>query len=158
MSAQWKIPKKLKEVELWIHPHGRLVGALFVHLQSARFPGEQQPLEILNEDRPFVVVKRRRPDEVRFYKRSAIVRVEYREDPPLPHEGATALSCQLHMMDGSLIEGTIVKPLPPDQSRLFDLLNDLEEQFLKIDGDDGRVCLVNKAYVVYATQLGGEDG
>jgi hypothetical protein len=40
--------------------------------------------------------------------------------------------------------------LPPDRARLLDYLNLMEERFVKVDTDDGRVCLVNKPYIVCA--------
>lgn len=149
VSRPWKVPKKLYDVELWVHPEGLVVGALFVHLESAdEASGGQRPLEVLNDKQRFVVVKRSNPDEIRFYNRSAIVRVEYQDRWPRSDSDAVAQRCQVHLMDDSLIEGTMMKSLPPDRRRLLDFLNVDDEIFMTIYGDGDRVCLVNKSYVV----------
>ncbi len=83
--------------------------------------------------------------------RSALVRVEYDEDKPLSIPDVRTLPCTLHLMDGSLISGTIRKALPPDRSRLFDYLNLHDEQFVKVHCEDGMVCVVNKSYIACVT-------
>jgi hypothetical protein len=142
-----KIPKKLKQITLWVHPDGRVVGSLFLRPQSPNTPGEEEPLEVLNTADPFLVLKRDDSDELRFYNKSSVVRVEYDEDNALPLPSVEPLPCTLHLMDGSLIAGTIRKALPPDRSRLFDYLNLPNEQFVKIYCEDGTVCVVNKSYI-----------
>ena len=146
-----KIPKKLKQVTLWIHPEGRVVGSLFLRPQSPHAPREEEPLEVLNTPDPFLVLRRDDRDELRFYNKSAVVRVEYEEDVYALALEVPTLSCTLHLMDGSLIPGTIRKALPADRSRLFDYLNLHDEQFVKIHCDDGTVCLVNKMYIACVT-------
>jgi hypothetical protein len=146
-----KIPKKLKQVTLWVHPEGRVVGSLFLRPQSANTPGEEEPLEVLNTSEPFLVLKRDQPDELRFYNKSSVVRVEYDEDKALSLPNVEPLPCTLHLMDGSLLSGTIRKALPPDRSRLFDYLNLHGEQFVKIYYEDGSVCVVNKSYIACVT-------
>jgi hypothetical protein len=146
-----KIPKKLKSVTLWVHPEGRVVGSLFLRPQSPNAPGEEEPLEVLNTTDPFLVLKRDDRDELRFYNKTALVRVEYDEDKLLPIPDVRTLPCTLHLMDGSLISGTIRKALPPDRSRLFDYLNRHDEQFVKVYCEDGMVCVVNKSYIACVT-------
>lgn len=146
-----KIPKKLKPVTLWVHPEGRVVGSLFLRPQSPNAPREEEPLEVLNTVDPFLVLKRDGPDELRFYNKSSVVRVEYQEDALMLPADVAPLVCTLHLMDGSLIAGTIRKVLPPDRARLFDYLNLHGERFVKIYCDDGTVCAVNKAYIACAT-------
>ncbi len=148
MSDEWKVPKALHDVTMWVHPEGRVSGSLFVHLKSRRFEGPQRPLEVLNNGRRFLVLQHQSPDELRFYNRSAIVRVEYVEEVPHDASGMVAQRCQVHLMDDCLIEGTMMKSLPPDRSRLFDFLNLEDEPFMTIYGEDGNVCMVNKSYIV----------
>ena len=75
-----KIPKKLKQVTLWVHPLGRVVGSLFLHLQSNQSSGEEKPLEVLNHPDRFLVVKCDDYADIRFYNKRSIVRVQY-SDP-----------------------------------------------------------------------------
>jgi hypothetical protein len=146
-----KIPKKLKQVTLWIHPEGRVVGSLFLRPQSPNAPREEEPLEVLNTPDPFLVLRRDDRDELRFYNKAAVVRVEYEDEMFGRMAEVQPLTCTLHLMDGSLIPGTIRKALPPDRSRLFDYLNLHDEQFVKIHCDDGMVCVVNKSYIACVT-------
>jgi hypothetical protein len=148
-----RIPKKEKTVTLWVHPEGRVIGSMFLHEQSTRHAGGQEPLEILNQNEAFLVFKRHDPDEIRFYNRGSIVRLEYAADdvPVLPD--STPLPCRLQLMDGSIISGVIREPLPPDRARLYDYLNRSEERFIRLLVDDDRIYIVNKAYIVHAIEL-----
>ena len=146
-----KIPKKLKQVTLWVHPEGRVVGWLFLREQSVNVPGEEEPLEVLNSADSFLVLKREGPEELRFYNKSSVIRVEYDEDKPSLLPDIEPLPCTLHLMDGSLIAGSLRRALPPDRSRLFDCLNLREEQFVKVHCQEGSVCIVNKSYIACVT-------
>ena len=149
-----KIPKKEKQVTLWVHPEGRVIGSLFLSLQNRYYSGEEEPLEVLNHQEPFLVFKREDTDERRFYNKASIVRVEYYEENREPVEGVGLLHCRLYLMDGSVIEGAVNRALPPDHSRLYDYLNMEAERFTEIYTEDGLVCLINKSYVVCVTSLG----
>ena len=146
-----KIPKKLKLVTMWVHPEGQVVGSLFVRPQSVSTSGEEEPLEVLNTGDPFLVLKREELEELRFYNKSSVVRVEYDEDKPMSLPDIEPLQCTIHLMDGSVIAGSIRRALPPDRSRLFDLLNLHEELFVKIYCEDGTVCVLNKSYIACVT-------
>lgn len=151
-----RVPKNLRPVVLWVHPEGRVVGSLFVHRQSVHHPGEETPLEVLNRDAPFVVVRRDDPEETRFYNRASIIRLELEEVSRPPLETVRPLVCILHMMDGSVLEGTVMKSMPPDRARLFDLLNQ-PEPFVKLYLQDQRAILINKAYVMYVEDASRRD-
>lgn len=145
-----KIPKSLREVTLWVHPEGRVIGSLFLRQQSIHHAGEEEPREVLNQDRPFLVLQRDTPDELRFYNRAAIIRVEYTaaDDEGSDRAGMITLACELHMMDGSFIKGTIMERLPAGSARLFDYINSEKERFIRVFQDEGTIGLINKAYVV----------
>jgi hypothetical protein len=146
-----KIPKSLVPVRLWVHPEGQVVGSLFLREQTTAQPKDaEQPLDVLNRANPFLVVKREQPDELRFYNRASIIRVEYTETQAPEDETVAALECQLQMMDGSILDGVIREQLPPDHSRLFDYLNLQGNNFIKIYVSSMDVCLVNKSYIIHA--------
>ena len=127
MSADiLKVPKTKRNVSLWVHPEGQVIGSLFVRQQSPHHAGEELPVEVLNDDDPFIVLEKNNPEQLRFYNRNSIIRVEYSEESP---SKASPLSCQINMMDGSIIEGTIREDLPPEHSRLFDYLNQENTSF-----------------------------
>jgi hypothetical protein len=151
-----KVPKRLKKLALWIHPEGRVLGAIFLHAQSPEHAGEEEPVEVLNHEAAFLAVIRENPDELRFYNKSSIVRVQYEEadeEPSLPC--MRPLPCRIEMMDGSLITGVVKQALPPDRPRLLDYLNQTNARFIKISVDDDTVYLINKSYIIHATDLTG---
>jgi len=145
-----KIEKKLREVTLWVHPEGLVVGSVFVRLQSPDSSIEEDPAEVLNAPEDFLVLRRDPEREIRFYNKNSIVRVEYDAEEQITFPDVKPLDCTLRMMDGSHIQGSIRKPLPPDRARLLDYLNRDEERFVKVDTPEGRVYLVNKPYIVCA--------
>ena len=145
-----KIEKRLKEVTLWVHPEGIVLGQLFVRLYSPDSDAEEEPAEVLNGPTPFLVLRREPPESIRFYNKNAIVRVEYDQATADPFPDVEPLECNLRMMDGSHVQGLIKKPMPPDRARLLDYLNRTDERFVKVDSAAGRIYLVNKAYIVCA--------
>lgn len=145
-----KVPKLKQQVTLWVHPEGQVVGSLFVREQSPDHAGAEEPLEVLNADVPFVVLQKESPQELRFYNKNSIIRIEYTADNNTDDE-LTILSCKLSMMDGSVIEGTIREILPPEYSRLFDYINQEKSRFIRLYFNDNDVSLINKSYIVNIT-------
>lgn len=149
----FKVPKQLCPVTLWVHPEGRVLGSLFVREQSLHHIGQESPSELLNQEDPFVVVNRDSPDELRFYRKSAIVRVEYHANEEYSKEDITPICTELHLMDGSMLLGEIRSPMPKDRSRLYDYLNKASDLFVKLHLDGDLITLVNKQYIIYAKNL-----
>lgn len=52
----------------------------------------------------------------------------------------------IELTDGARIEGVVPIDRPREQSRLSDVLNDMSEEFLRID-DDEETYYVNKAFI-----------
>lgn len=143
-----KVPKTLRQVTLWVHPEGRVIGSIFLRQHSINHAGPEQPLEALNRAEPFIVVKREVPDELRFYNRKSIIRVEYEGKDRQIATTIKPLPCHLHMMDGSLLSGFIHEPLHPNKARLLDYLNKPEDTFIKMHAD-GNTLLINKSYIIH---------
>ncbi len=144
-----RIPKKMKEVMLWVHPTGAVVGSIFLYFRGQQGgDAAQDPLDVLNHEDPFLVLHREAPDEIFFCNKNSIVRVEYADKGAAEPIGAVVIPCRLHMMDGSIIDGIIKESLPPENSRLFDYMNISDERFIKLHVDEHYRCLVNKAYIV----------
>ncbi|VAW91529.1 hypothetical protein MNBD_GAMMA23-1037 [hydrothermal vent metagenome] len=143
-----KLPTKQKNVQLWVHPSGQVVGSLFIRHNDDGH--DEAVLDILNRNEPFVVFQVDMPNEIRFYNRQSIIRIEY-SDKGVIAESAQTLYCTIHMMDGTLVEGTIKEALPPEHARLYDYLNKQDNRFLKIYVDDDEVCLINKSYINQVT-------
>ncbi len=150
-----RIPKQQVPMTIWVHPEGRVAGAIFLNLPGPDSHGTEQPWDVLNESADFLVIKRSDPEGVRFYNKSSIVRVEYRDDARFAAEDGKPLPCRVIMMDGALIEGEFCKALPEEQSRLSDYVRDTRERFFKLRLAGGDMTLVNKSYVVYISELEG---
>ena len=143
-----KVPKQQVPVTLWVHPEGRVIGSMFVHLPNPDSTHNEQPWDVINEAADFVALKLDDPDEIRFYNKSAIVRVEYEDAASSLLAEGRPLPCMITMMDSSLITGEICKATPVERSRLYDYMNDTGERFLKLRSDNVDVLLINKSYVV----------
>lgn len=153
-SEALKIPKKLKHVTLWVHPEGPVTGAIFLHCQSERHAGEEQPVEAMNGPEPFFVFRGGSDDDLRFYNKRAVVRLEYTAEPgEAPPSGCVQLRARLHLMDGSVLEGVIQEMLVPEHARLFDYVNIFEDRFVRLFLEGTLVTLVNKAYIAQVTPL-----
>ena len=142
------IPKIKRQVSMWVHPEGQVIGSLFLREQSVNHGGVEEPLEVLNKDKAFIVLDREEKGQIRFYNRNAIVRVEYEENTPPNDPALKIISCQLTMMDGALFNGEIRETLAPDRARLFDYLNHENARFIKLYTDANQICLVNKSYII----------
>ncbi len=151
------IPKLLQKVSLWVHPEGKILGSLFIREQSYYHAGHESPLEILNSSQDFVVLKRDDSEKLRFYNKTSIIRIEYNNSEPIIDNIESILKCKIHMMDGSLLKGTIKENLPLAHSRLFDYINDQSNQFIKIHLDDNKneeeIILINKSYIIRVTPI-----
>ncbi|MGH8677812.1 MAG: hypothetical protein ACREUQ_05605 [Burkholderiales bacterium] len=153
-DSSLKVPKSLAAVTLWVHPEGRVQGSMFVNLPGPDSTRAEQPWDVINEPPDFIAIKREDPEEVRFYNKSSIVRIQYWDGISSPLDEGRPLPCQITMMDGSLINGKICKAAPIERSRLYDYMNETGERFLKLRPDSGgEVLLVNKSYVVYISTV-----
>ncbi len=146
-----KIPKREKPVTLWTHPDGLVLGAIYLQIAESDQGCGEDPGTVLNDPEDFLVVRRREPDELRFYNKASLIRVEYVEDELNFADTGKELPCRVHLMDGSVIDGAMRKALPPERSRLYDYMNTDNPRFLKLHVDDTSVCLINKSYVGYIT-------
>ena len=136
---------------MWVHPEGRVFGSLFLREQSVNHGGVEEPIEVLNKDKAFIVLDREDTGQICFYNRNAIIRVEYEHTPSTTEAEQKIIPCQLTMMDGALFEGEIRESLAPDRARLFDYLNHEKARFMKLYVDNNQVLLVNKSYIIKVT-------
>ena len=134
---------------MWVHPEGLVKGAIFVTVGDDNTT-QEDPRYVLNADKPFLVLYREAPEEIRFYNRAAIVRVEYEGNKPAG-DASTVIACRIVMMDGSVIDGEIIEILPPDHSRLYDYLNQAHDRFIRLYTGESQVCMVNKNYIIQVT-------
>ncbi len=152
-SENLVVPKQLSEVSLWVHPEGIVKGCLFLGLEYETMRPED-PALVLNDPSPFIVVRRDELEEIRFYNKNSITRVQYSERAPSGPE-IRALTCMVHLMDGSVLPGAVRRALPPANARLYDFLNLPDERFAKLYLEGDTACLINKSYIVRVTEEAG---
>ena len=107
-----------------------------------------------DQDSPFLVVRLHKPEQLRFYNRTSIIRVEYEQAQEAESDTLgeqTIIPCTIHLMDGSILEGTIRETLPPERARLFDYLNREKARFIRLYLSNTEVCLINKAFINYVS-------
>ncbi len=136
---------------MWVHPEGQVMGSLFLREQSVNHAGVEEPIEVLNKDTAFIVLEREVDEQICFYNRNAIIRLEYEQTPSAGEAELKIIPCRLTMMDGALFDGEIRETLAPDRARLFDYLNHANARFIKLYIDNNQVCLVNKSYIIKVT-------
>lgn len=144
-----KIPKVEKAVTLWTHPDGLVHGSIYLHMGEPDRSRGEDPWSVMNGAEDFLVVRRQDPEELRFYNKASLIRVEYDDADAAASEVGKGLSCRVHLMDGSVIDGVMRKSLPPERSRLYDYMNTDNPRFLKLHVEGASVCLINKSYVGY---------
>ena len=143
-----KILKRQMPVTLWVHPEGRVVGSMFLTFPSPQSAGGEKPVDVINRAVDFLVFKLEDTDEIRFYNKSSIIRVEYWDGSSSDDNSGRPQPCRITMMDGALFEGEISKQQPEEHSRLYDYMNDTRERFLHLRLGDGMFALINKSYIV----------
>jgi hypothetical protein len=149
-----RIPKKLKDIRFWVHPEGMVVGAIFLNMQNKNYTGSEEPIDALNQKDPFIVLKSEGNEAPKFYNKCSIIRAEYDVENGINLEGVKPFKCRLSMMDGSLIDGIVMKQLPPNNARLYDYLNADDERFAEFHIGESQLCAVNKSYIACVTPLG----
>jgi hypothetical protein len=147
-----KILKRQMPVTLWVHPEGRVVGSMFLTFPSSDSDGGERPADVINRDVDFLVFKLEDTEEIRFYNKGSIIRVEYWDGGPEEQSGRPQ-PCRITMMDGALFDGEIRKQLPEEHSRLYDYMNDTRERFLNLHLGAGNVALINKSYIVSISSI-----
>lgn len=146
----WVVPKVLKRVRMWIHPEGPVLSGIYL---VAEHPGEtpsELPIELLNEPEPFFACQSMEGEDLRFYNKNALIRMEYESEAESAIPADVTLKGEFSLMDGSVFIGEIREILPPEKRRLLDYLNVHVERFIRIFVDHELVVLLNKAYIVRA--------
>jgi len=155
IDSNLKVPKQQMPVSLWVHPEGRVLGHMFLSIPDPDSRGRERPEDVLNSRLDFLVFKLQNSNQIRFYNKSSIVRVEYNDAQMARDYSAQPRPCRITMMDGALLDGEICKALSAETSRLYDYLNDAAERFLPVTLSGANVALVNKAYIVSVSPLEG---
>jgi len=144
-----KIEKRRQSVTLVMRDGQPYDGDIFLHFSRNEYGLPQTPLDLLNSKPPFVVLQLD-SDGVQFYNKHMISHLTYQEnqsgDEPLPANLVENVEVQID--NGEVLSGEVTALLPPENMRLYDYLNQLEEVFLRLKNAAGKITLINKACII----------
>ena len=154
MADKFAVPKNKVKATVKLAGAGDLGVFLFLAESAATHLGPERPSDLLATARFIPVVL---DDEAfSFLQVGAILMLsvpsesesgEGQTTEDLAAQGATTLSVEICLDDGTCFGGAIVYMLPEAQRRLQDFLNDLPDQFIQLrDGDTTH--LINKDHIV----------
>jgi hypothetical protein len=147
--SDYRIAKLRCPVEVTLANGRRLDGDVFVQ-SAARFrAGPEEPMDLLNDDDPFLPLATPTGDVLLVQKAQiALVGVPLpRGDEPLA-DGVVGMRVEMTLIDGSAHEGSVFPELPADRPRLVDFLNDTPLQFLALFAT-AQLRLVNRVHIAY---------
>ena len=146
--SDYRIEKRRCPVEVTLANGRRLDGDVFVQ-SIARFRNTpEEPLDLLNDDDPFLPLAA--PAGVSLVQKAQIAVVGM----PLPlcdepvEAGVVGMRVELTLMDGSAHVGSVFPEQPADRPRLVDFLNDTPLRFLPLFTAD-QLRLVNRVHIAY---------
>lgn len=148
-SRDIRIPTHAAQVSIRLAGGETLAGTLFLSRTSSFHEGPETLDEFLNSHRSFFAL-RGSDGRSCLIGAASVLLVSAGEDAPvlsrLPGRAWSTIEIiRLILVDGSTVEGTLRANLPPDRSRLSDVLNG-EDAFVPIESAAG-VVYVNKTAI-----------
>ena len=153
-NHRYMIPKALRQVTLWVHPEGRVIGSLFLSFHTKNGPGLRILVPSSMRQRRFSCQRAEPEDSVSITKGPLSAWNTRRKRHRARRVRASrryTVKCRSWMARSSQVLCAIH---PPNHERLYDYLNLSKERFAKLYLEDGNVCLVNKAYIVCVASHG----
>ena len=148
--SDYRIAKLRCPVEVTLANGQRLDGDVFVQ-RATRFRNEpEQPIDLLNDDDPFLPIATDTGDVFLVQKAQIAV-----VGAPLPlgddavEPGVVGMRVEFTLVDGSAHVGSVFPELPAERPRLVDFLNDSPLQFLALF-TVAQLRLVNRVHIAFA--------
>ena len=148
-----RIEKVRRAVEVTLTNGHRLHGDLFVPLVAPNRPGPGEPLDLLNEDDPFLPLVHAGADTYLVQKSQITVVAT-----PLPvrddavERALVGMHVELTLVDGSTQLGSIFLEVRGSQDRLSDALNDVTLPFVAVFTAE-QLRLVNRRHIAYVRSV-----
>jgi hypothetical protein len=147
--SDYRIEKVRRFVEVTLANGSRLDGDVFCQTVGRFRAGPEQPLDLLNDDDPFLplVVS---DGSIRLVQKGqvAVMGTALPDGDDAVDTGVLGMRVVFTLVDGSEHLGTIFPELPPDRPRLIDFLNDMPLRFLALFTSD-QLRLVNRVHIAY---------
>lgn len=151
--SDYRIAKLRCPVEVTLANGRRLDGDVFVQSAARFHHGPEEPLDLLNDDDPFLPLAA--SAGVIYLVQKAHIAVV---GVPLPHgdepveAGVVGMRVEFNLLDGSAHLGSVFPEMRADRDRLVDFLNDTPLRFLPLF-TSAQLRLVNRSHIAYVRQV-----
>jgi hypothetical protein len=147
--SDYRIQKVRRAVEVTLTNGLRLDGEVFVQSSTRFRPGPEEPLDLLNDDEPFVPLVLASGAAYLVHKAQiAVVGTGLPEGDDALDRAVVGMKIELTLVDGSTHVGSIFPEVRANRQRLIDALNDLSLPFVALFTAD-RLQLVNRRQIAY---------
>jgi hypothetical protein len=147
--SDYRIEKVRRTVEVTLTNGHRLDGDVFVQTSTRFRAGPEEPLDLLNDDEPFLPLVLTTGAAYLVHKAQiAVVGTLLPEGDDAVDRALLGMKVEVALIDGSTHVGSIFPELRADRQRLIDALNDLSLPFVALFTAD-QLRLVNRRHIAY---------
>jgi hypothetical protein len=147
--SDYRIEKVRRPVEVTLANGQRLDGDVFVQSATRFRTGPEEPLDLLNDDEPFLPLVLPSGGGYLVHKAQiAVVGTSLPQGDDALDRGVVGMKVELTLIDGSSHAGSIFPELRADRQRLIDALNDLSVSFVALFTAE-QLRLVNRRHIAY---------
>ncbi len=147
--SDYRIEKVRHGVEVTLTNGHRLDGDVFVQSSTRFRPGPEEPLDLLNDDEPFLPLVLMTGAVYLVQKAQiAVVGTRLPEGDDAVDRAVVGMKTELTLVDGSTHVGSIFPEVRANRQRLIDALNDLSAPFVALFTAE-QLRLVNRRHIAY---------
>lgn len=147
--SDYRIEKIRRRVEVTL-ANGRLLqGDVFLQVHARMRSGQEEPLDLLNDESLFFPLVLDSGDAYLVHKAQiAVVGTRLPERDDAAERGVVGMHVEITLVDGSTHIGSIFPEVRAARNRLIDILNDGVQPFHSLFTTD-RLRLVNRHHIAY---------
>jgi hypothetical protein len=148
-TSDYRIEKVRHAVEVTLTNGHRLDGDVFVQSSTRFRAGPEEPLDLLNDDEPFLPLVLMTGAVYLVHKAQiAVVGTRLPEGDDAIDRAVVGMHAEFTLVDGSTHLGSIFPEVRANRQRLIDALNDLSAPFVALFTAD-QLRLVNRRHIAY---------
>ena len=147
--SEFRIEKVRRPVEVTLTNGRRLDGDVFVQTSTRFGTAPAEPLDLLNDDEPFLPLVLTTGAAYLVQKAQiAVVGTRLPDGDDAVERGVVGMKVELTLIDGSAHVGSVFLEVRADRQRLIDALNDLSLPFVALFTAE-QLRLVNRRHIAY---------
>lgn len=147
--SDYRIQKVRRRVEVTLANGYRLDGDVFVQAAARFHAGPEAPLDLLNDDDPFLPLVMDNGTAYLVQKNQiAVVGTALPEGDDAVDRGVVGMRVECTLIDGSAHVGSIFPEVRADRQRLVDVLNDAHDRFIELYTAE-QLRLVSRLHIAY---------